>query len=340
MKKLLVFFMVMFGISLGAMAGEYGSLMENGKRVGPCILKPDAKEDGPYAVYFATDWDDPTDECKDWFNNLRDELAELESNGGVAYYVMIASADGQGNTDYNRDLSARRYQYVADRIIPSGISADRLRQQEGWTAGDAASYAFEPVKINNPKYRSVYIYPVWARFECDAELVRDIDNNITKLKNAKKAYPGKSGEIDKILTNYNKAYSLCNEAGKKLGAGDAKKLSKYLSDAFGLVIGLGLDIGITNITISTTDIDTHYYNLTKMISGLKLSVWRDEKGNFNTARLVSDSIAGVVLGTVGGIVTSKLVKKNQLKKGFEDLSCTVAGQNVAGYGDDFTVGLR
>ena len=72
----------------------------------------------------------------------------------------------------------------------------------------------------------------------------------------------------------------------------------------------------------------------------KLSVWRDADGKFNTARLASDSIAGVVLGTAGGVITSKIVKKNQIKNGFEDLKCTIGGQVVATYGDEFTVSVK
>ena len=79
-------------------------------------------------------------------------------------------------------------------------------------------------------------------------------------------------------------------------------------------------------------------SLTATINSLERSVWKDSEGNFNTARLASDSIAGVVLGTAGGIITSKLVKKNQLKKGFEDIQCYIGGQVVADYGDDFVVG--
>ena len=75
-------------------------------------------------------------------------------------------------------------------------------------------------------------------------------------------------------------------------------------------------------------------------SGLKLTVWRDEDGNFNTSRLLSDSIAGVVLGTAGGLITSNVVKKNNIENGFEDIQCTVGGQVVAGWGDEFRVGIQ
>ncbi len=72
----------------------------------------------------------------------------------------------------------------------------------------------------------------------------------------------------------------------------------------------------------------------------KSYVWKNDDGKFNTARLASDSIAGVVLGTVGGVITSNIIKKNQIENGFEDLKCTIGGQTVASYGDEFTVGVK
>lgn len=87
-----------------------------------------------------------------------------------------------------------------------------------------------------------------------------------------------------------------------------------------------------------SDVKTHYDSLKSIMSGLKVNVWRDAEGKFNTARLASDSIAGVVLGTVGGIVTANVVKKSQIKQGFEDMKCSIGGQSVADFGDGFTVG--
>ena len=86
-----------------------------------------------------------------------------------------------------------------------------------------------------------------------------------------------------------------------------------------------------------SDLDSKFNSLTATIGGFEKNVWRDENGEFNTARLASDSIAGVVLGTVGGIVTSNLVKKAQVKQGFEDIGCYIGGQSVAGFGDEFNV---
>ena len=85
-------------------------------------------------------------------------------------------------------------------------------------------------------------------------------------------------------------------------------------------------------------IENVHSKLKKTQDGFKVSAWKNEDGNFNTARLASDSIAGVVVGTAGGLLTSKIVKKNQVEDGFEDIQCTIGGQTVAGWGDEFSVG--
>ena len=80
--------------------------------------------------------------------------------------------------------------------------------------------------------------------------------------------------------------------------------------------------------------------LDDLFAGFKVSKWKDAEGKFNTARLASDSIAGVVLGTTGGLITSSVMKKKQTEQGFEDLQCVVGGQPVAGWGDEFMVGIQ
>ena len=70
------------------------------------------------------------------------------------------------------------------------------------------------------------------------------------------------------------------------------------------------------------------------------TVWRNADGGFNTSRLISDSIAGVALGTAGGLITSHVIKKNQIENGFEEMMCTIGGQMVAGWDDEFRVGIQ
>ena len=82
----------------------------------------------------------------------------------------------------------------------------------------------------------------------------------------------------------------------------------------------------------------------KVLNGIAetfdVSVWKNSDGGFNTARLASDGIAGVTLGTIGGLITSNIIKKNQVKSGFEDMKCAIGGQVVADWGDEFDVGIR
>ena len=80
--------------------------------------------------------------------------------------------------------------------------------------------------------------------------------------------------------------------------------------------------------------------LARIKNSLETSVWKNKDGKFNTSRLASDSVAAVVLGTAGGLITSNVIKKNQIKGGFEDINCTVGGQVVAGWGDEFRVGIQ
>lgn len=83
-----------------------------------------------------------------------------------------------------------------------------------------------------------------------------------------------------------------------------------------------------------------YARMNALSDNFQVSVWRDKQGNFNTSRLASDSIAAVVLGTTGALVTSHIVKKNQLSSGLDDIQCTVGGQVVASFGDEFSIGIQ
>lgn len=94
------------------------------------------------------------------------------------------------------------------------------------------------------------------------------------------------------------------------------------------------------ITVSRTNISNAIKSINDASATLDVSKWRNTEGNFNTSRLLSDSIAGVVLGTAGGLITSHVVKNGQIENGFEDLQCTVGGQVVANWNDQFRVGIQ
>ena len=93
----------------------------------------------------------------------------------------------------------------------------------------------------------------------------------------------------------------------------------------------------TNTTDTTASISDLAGRLALVEGQFGLSKWRTAEGKFNTARLASDLTAGVVLGTTGALVTSSVVKKKQVKDGFESLECTVGGQHVGDWGDVFRI---
>ena len=94
----------------------------------------------------------------------------------------------------------------------------------------------------------------------------------------------------------------------------------------------------SEMNASKTKISAAVEEMDTISAGFDDSVWKNEEGKFNTSRLISDSVAGVVLGTAGGLITSSVLKKNQVEDGFENIQCTIGGQVVAGWGDQFVVG--
>ncbi len=139
--------------------------------------------------------------------------------------------------------------------------------------------------------------------------------------------------LDKVDAECKKAATECD--GKAFNVYMNSIREQYALPNCGLDSGVAADptANVARITSAVTSIE-------KRVSSLDASVWKTAEGNFNGARLASDSIAGVVLGTAGGLITSSVVKKNQIKSGFEDIVCTVGGQVVGNYGDQITVGIQ
>ena len=79
--------------------------------------------------------------------------------------------------------------------------------------------------------------------------------------------------------------------------------------------------------------------LNNFIDNADVSVWKTADGKFNATRLASDFGAGVVLGTVGGLITNKVIKKKQVENNLDGYQCLVGGQVVAEYGDEFIIGM-
>ncbi|MBO4583307.1 MAG: hypothetical protein J5714_04615 [Alphaproteobacteria bacterium] len=350
MKKLLVFFMVLFGISLGAMATPKDYKAADGFICAK--VDSEVKSDGTpvnalkgqnakIQLFFDTGSKTSIglhDGCEALYKEIYADVQKVADD--IEELVYVGSADQQnrsGNSDLNRDLAKRRANY-AYKVLGGGI---------GWrihVAGDEDAKTYSPT-VDNQVFRSVSVYVIWRLAQCPEKFVEKLSAYEKELTDALSKYPKDKNKIENALAGVKKAKELC-APGKTLTAGEVEQL---LDEVYGMLIIAGdvvtsvqvinTEIGI-DVSYQENSIDLQYSKLDSLRRGLGLSVWRDEEGKFNTARLISDSVAGVVLGTVGGIVTSKLVKKNQLKKGFEDLYCAIGGQTVAEYGDDFTVGLR
>lgn len=95
-----------------------------------------------------------------------------------------------------------------------------------------------------------------------------------------------------------------------------------------------------NARVAKQKIENVHAKLKRKQDTLKVSAWKDADGEFNTARLASDSIAGAAVGAVGGLLINKHVKKNQVEDGFEALGCTVRGETVAQWGEEFSIDIK
>ncbi len=101
--------------------------------------------------------------------------------------------------------------------------------------------------------------------------------------------------------------------------------------------------GVSNIQEGSKQIVRDAYDKLNNLqeeADLKQSVWRNKDGKFNTMRLLSDSVAGVALGTVGGVWVHEVLRKNQIESGFEAIGCTVGGETVADFGSVFQIGFK
>jgi len=350
MKKVFAFFVALFGVSFGVMAAPVDYKAPDGficAKVDREVLSDGTNgmelggQNAKVQLFFDTGSSTEIglhNGCEAEYKKISGELRKVAKD--VEELVFIGSADEQnasGNVD-NRDLALRRVDY-ARGVFGSYFNG------KFYVAGDEDAKTYSPT-IDNVVFRSVNVYVIWRLAECPSEFVSNLGMYEQELSSAlgDTRYAKDKDKLQKALDGVRKARGICKK-GKTLVASEVEQLL----DVYGLLIIAGdivpeVHVTNTSVGISTlqveSSIDSYYSNLLRLRDDLGLSEWRDENGNFNTARLVSDSVAGVVLGTVGGIITSKLVKKNQLKKGFEDLSCAVGGQTVAGYGDDFTVGLH
>ncbi len=307
-----------------------------------------------FRIYFSNDESgkDPSTPPKACnYSTIQQYLSQHSDD--IGGYIVIGAADTHLITKTEKDnisLSEARAKWVIDNILPYNSRGDcrwdgtQSYECSTYAMGSANDYAKSGFRHNkntsNADERAVRVYIRWRFAECPESLILSSDEYLTALGEAKKKYPNAKTKIEQAEQTVRNAKEICKK--ETLYASQVEELLKTYQNLLDLgriipeINIINQQYGITKITMIKTKIESLY---AKLIGG-KRSVWKNADGGFNTARLASDSIAGVVLGTAGGLITSKIVKKNQLKQGFEDIKCTINGQNVADYGDTMRVGLQ
>ncbi len=298
-------------------------------------VKPVIKAD--YAIYFDNDKSDIPDVCAtevktNVINKLKADAKDIET------VLLIGSADSTGNSQHNAELAQNRVNTVNKLLQDAKVPVCEYGYDD-W--GDTKttkrcahismgeSFHSAAGVDNDSKYfgRAVFMFVIYKGDICDEATIKALDALI-------KVLPDDSSlkQAQEICNSNKKDKMLFRSQRQQIMAAMADAIANYPEKTKTVVEKLPADLSAEILADSIIAVRD------SLVAGK--SVWKTKTGDFNYARLASDSIAGVVLGTAGGIITSNVVKKNQIKTGFEDVMCTVGGQNVANWGDEFRVGVK
>lgn len=286
------------------------------------LMQPD------YVIFFDNNESDIPGACTDDVNKLVAELKD--KRGDIETVLLFGSADSTGNSQYNAKLAQKRVITVKNLLVDANVpmceyddngnaisrcARTSIGESDMWSSDNTSAY----------ESRAVFMFVIYKGDICDAATIQALDALIGVLPDDEplKTARGLCKEQDQMLVRSERL---------QIMEAMANAIAKYPEKTKTVVEKIPSDLSATilaNGIIAVRD-----------SLAVSASVWKTDEGKFNYARLASDSIAGVVLGTAGGIITSNVVKKNQIKSGFSDVMCTVGGQNVANWGDEFRVGVR
>ncbi len=282
-----------------------------------------------YAIFFDNDSSDIPGACTDDVNKL---VADLQNKrDDIETVLLFGSADSTGNSQHNAGLAERRM-YTVDGLLQDADVPVCEDDGKGKAISHCAAVSIGEsdtwMRDNESRYesRAVFMFVIYKGDICDEATIKALDALSAKVTDTD--VKSKLDAAKQICNSGKKDQMLLRSQRQQIMGAISVALQKYPDAWKDVPADLSATI-LANGIIAVRD---------SLVSGK--SVWKTDKGTFNYARLASDSIAGVVLGTAGGIITSNVVKKNQIKSGFEDVMCTVGGQNVANWGDEFRVGVR
>lgn len=296
-------------------------------------VKPAIKAD--YAIYFDNDKSDIPDVCEtevqtNVINKLKADAKDIET------VLLIGSADSTGNSQHNAELAQNRVNTVNKLLQDAKVPVCEY-EYDDWgdpkmvkrcahiSVGESLYSATGVDNTSQYFSRAVFMFVIYKGDICDEATIKALDALI-------KVLPDDSSlkQAQEICNSNKKDKMLFRSQRQKIMDAISAAIQKYPEMVE--KIDLSKDEKARLLMVSLVHVRNDAI--------ANRSVWTTDKGTFNYARLASDSIAGVVLGTAGGIITSNVVKKNQIKTGFEDVMCTVGGQNVANWGDEFRVGVK
>jgi outer membrane protein OmpA-like peptidoglycan-associated protein len=120
------------------------------------VDRPPPSREKPYGVALPIPFDFDSDRLTATGRRAVDQLAEVFKLTGQDKFIIQGHTDGRGGEDYNKDLSQRRAQAVADYLVEKhGISRDRLETQ-----GLGKSSLLLPADPNNGRNRRVQVLNV------------------------------------------------------------------------------------------------------------------------------------------------------------------------------------
>lgn len=301
----------------------------NGSRFFPDYkdVKPAINSD--YAIYFDNDKSDIPGVCaKEVKTNVIDKLKANAND--IETVLLIGSADSTGNSQYNAELAQKRVNTVNKLLQSAGVPVckyDRESRCARISMGEAFDSAAGYDNDSDYYLRAVFMFVIYKGDICDEKTIKALNALIKVLPN-----DSSLKHAQEICNSNKKDQMLLRSQRQKIVAAMADAIANYPEKTKTVVENLPADLSAKILADGIIAVRDSL--------AASASVWKKADGSFNTARLASDSIAGVVLGTAGGIITSNVVKKNQIKTGFEDVMCTVGGQNVANWGDEFRVGVK
>ena len=332
-------FLSVFSVMVFAMSGAHAidarkvCFKENGGGYYPGTkagVEPSISAD--YVIYFDHGKSDVPSKCNEDVNDLVGKLAEKRDD--IETVLLFGSTDSTGEATYNAKLGQARANTVAKLLKEKGIATCEYDEKGKLTSdrcarisiGESITAAVGGNNVSNNIERVVFMFVIYRNAQCTNDVIATLEKLVKNVSD-----PG-------VKTDLQTAQKYCNNdtVNKMLLQSQYNAIMSAINAAVEKYPNLAnLVDGNISIKILVQNIENSRQSLAS-----DASVWRTADGKFNVARLASDSIAGVVLGTAGGIITSNVVKKNQVKRGFDDVMCTVGGQSVADWGDEFRVGIR